>query len=132
RTPEQKNDNDKLDAFAQLWPTFFAATRSARIPLSRRGHSRRRLSRPPRTNRSANKIVSKFPHRARKLATFRKHVVKCVNEHVDFFFADDERRQNFQHIHRVTSYLGENAVLAQHLSHDHLRKEHLVDLVQKL
>src|SRR4030095_3667513 len=26
RTPEQKNDNDKLDAFAQLWPTFFAAT----------------------------------------------------------------------------------------------------------
>src|SRR6516164_5633983 len=29
RTPEQKNDNDKLDAFAQIWPTFFAATRSA-------------------------------------------------------------------------------------------------------
>ena len=37
-----------------------------------------------------------------------------------------------QHVHRMTGYLRENAVFAQHLSHDHLREEHLVDLVQKL
>ena len=29
-------------------------------------------------------------------------------------------------------HLGKDPVLAQHLRHDHLRKEHLVDFVQKL
>src|SRR6476660_9853896 len=102
------------------------------LPLSRRGHSRRRFSRPSRTNRSADKIVSKFPHWTGKFATFSERVVERVDEHVDFFFADDERRKDFQHVHRVTGDLRENAVLAQYLGYDHLREEHLVDLVQKL
>src|ERR1044071_7200107 len=85
-----------------------------------------------RTNRSAYEIVFKFPHWTGEFATFSEYVVECVYEHVDFFFANDERRQNFQHIHAMTGYLRQNTVLAQHLGHDHLSKEDLVDLVQQL
>src|SRR5262245_41840564 len=124
--------------FFRLLPTrrnrFAASREPSRGPasLSRCGDPRRRFSCPSRTQSGADKIVSKLPHWTGKFAAFVEHVVERINEHVDFFFADDERRKNFQHVHRVTGYLRENAVLAQHLSHDHLRKEHLVDLVQKL
>ena len=38
----------------------------------------------------------------------------------------------FNHIHGVTGDLGQDAMLREHLGHDHLREEDLVDLVQKL
>src|SRR5262249_46370345 len=91
-----------------------------------------RLGSPSRTNRGADKIVSKFPHWTRKFATFGEHVVERVDKHIDFFFADDKRRKDLEDVHSVTGHLRQDTVLAQHLSHDHLGEEHLVDLVQKL
>src|SRR4051812_24601229 len=110
----------------------FAASQSVWPWLRRRGDSRRRFSHPSRTDRSTDKIVPEFPHRSRKFATLHQYVVQSVNEHVDFFFADDQRRKDFQHVHAMTGYLRKNTMFAQHLSDDHLREEHLVDLVQKL
>src|SRR5438128_594891 len=72
-----------------------------------------------RTERSANKIIPELPHRSRKFAAFGEDVVERVDEQVDFFLADDEGRQNFHHIHRVTRDLGQDAMLAQHLGHHH-------------
>src|SRR5581483_9678845 len=79
-----------------------------------------------------DEVVSQLPHRAGKFAALGENVIQRINEHIDFLFANDERRENFHHVHRVTRHLRENAMLAQHLGHDHLGKEHLVDLVQKL
>ncbi len=38
----------------------------------------------------------------------------------------------FNHVHGVTGDLGQDAMLGEHLGHDHLGEEDLVDLVQKL
>src|SRR5437762_1711680 len=70
----------------------FAASRRTSKRLSLliiRGHSRRRVSRPPRTEHGTNQIISKLPHRPGELSTLRQHVVERVDEHVHFALADD-------------------------------------------
>ena len=42
-------------------------------------------------------------------------------------FRNDERRQNFDHIHIVTGNLRENPMPAQQRHHDKLRKEPVID-----
>src|SRR5689334_4842449 len=78
-----------------------------------------------------DKVLPNLPHRPREFAALSQSRVERVDKKVDFFFPNNERRQNLDHIHRVTRNLGENAMLSEHLSHDHLRKEDLVDLMQK-
>jgi hypothetical protein len=79
-----------------------------------------------------DEVLSDFPHRAGELAAFGQHVIERGDEQIDFAFADDERRQNLHHVHGVAGDLGQDAVLAQHLGHDHLGEENLVDFVQEL
>src|SRR6266545_2308102 len=101
----------------------------------RRGASLRRdwswFGHASRAKRRFDEIIPEFPHRSRKFAALGKNVIERIDEHVDFLFSDDKRRQNLHHIHGVPGNLREDTMLAQHLCHDHLREQHLVDLVQK-
>ena len=45
---------------------------------------------------------------------------------------NDQGRQNLDYVHGMPGDLGEDAMLAQHLGHDHLGEKNFVDLVQNL
>ncbi|MEY2493434.1 MAG: hypothetical protein QOH24_2385, partial [Verrucomicrobiota bacterium] len=78
-----------------------------------------------------HEILADFPHRAGELATLRQDVVERGDEEIDLAFADDQRRQNFDNVHGVPGHLGQNPMLAQHLSDDHLREKDFVDFVKE-
>ena len=65
-----------------------------------------------RTEGVANEIIPYLPHRAGEFPALRQGRVKRVDEHVDFAFADDQRREDFDHIHRVAGDLRQDAMLA--------------------
>jgi len=85
-----------------------------------------------RTERVPNEVLSDLPHRARELSAIGQDIVERGDEKIHFFFGDDERRENFDHVHRVAGDLRQNPMLAQHLGDDHLGEEDLVDFVEKL
>ena len=47
-----------------------------------------------------------------------------------FALANDQRGQDFHHVHRMPGHLSQDTVLAQHLRHNHLGEKHLVDLME--
>ena len=53
-----------------------------------------------------DEIIPYFPHRARELPALAQGRVKRVDKHVHLLFADDERREDFDHVHSVAGDLG--------------------------
>ena len=92
---------------------------------------RRRLRGPLGAERVTNKVLSDLPHRAGEFAALSQGRVERVDKHIHLAFADDERGQNLDHVHGVAGHLAKDAMLREHLGHDHLREEDLVDLVQE-
>ena len=77
----------------------------------------------------AQMVVTQMLSRHRILTQVAGHamdVIKSADKFFDFALPNYQRRQDFDHVHRVTRDLSKDSMPAQHLGHNHLGEEHLV------